>query len=84
MLKGTLEAIAAIKLLGVEAKKIAKDGVSLADLPEAIELIKHIDVLVAAVKDINEIPAEIKAIDQAELIELGSALFDVFQSIKNA
>ncbi len=83
-IKNSLEIVEAIKVLGVEGKKIAKDGVNLADLPEALELIKKIDVFIAAFKDAELVGAEVKDLDQAELIQLGAALYDVFKSIKEA
>lgn len=83
-IQGSLEFVAAVQLLGVEGKKIAKDGVNLADLPEALELLKHIDSLIAAAKDFHEVGSELKDIDQAEAAQLGFALFAAFKAIKEA
>lgn len=83
-IKNTLEIVKAVEVLGVEAKKIAKDGVSLTDLPEALELIKQVDVIVAAVKDAKVAVDEVKELDQAELIQLGSAVYSAFKAIKEA
>ena len=83
-IQGSLEFVAAVKLLAVEGKKIAKDGINLADIPEALVLLNHLDLVLKAAKDFHEVGAELKDIDQAELIQLGSALYEAFQEIKNA
>ena len=83
-LQNSLEIVKAVEILGVEGKKIAKDGVNLADLPEALELVKHLDVFVAAFKDAGEVVAEIKDLDQAELIALGSKCYEVVVNIVKA
>ena len=83
-LKNSLEIVKAVEVLGVSVKKISKDGVNLADLPEALELIKQLDVFIAAVKDAKEVIGEVKDLDQAELIQLGSALYSSFKAIKEA
>lgn len=80
-IKESKELLEGIELLAVSAKKIAKDGVSLADLPEAIELLKKLDVLVAAVNGINQLDEELKDLDQAELIELGSKVFSLVKTL---
>ncbi len=80
----TLEVLAAVELLAVAGKKVAKDGLSLADLPEALELLKHLDVLVAAVKGADEVVAEIKDLDQGELIVLGTKVVEIVKAIKSA
>lgn len=83
-IKNTMEVLAAVEILAVSAKKIAKDGVSLADLPEALELIKHVDEIVAAVEGVDQIPAEIKDVDQAELVAIGAKVFEIVKAIKEA
>lgn len=80
----TLNVLSAIELVAVKAKKISKDGVNLADLPEALELLKHLDEIILAAKEVKEIEGEIKDIDQAELILVGSKLFSVVKAIKEA
>ncbi len=83
-IKNTLEVLDAVELLAVQGKKIAKDGISLADLPEAIELVKHVDVIVAAVEDAKEVVDEAKDLDQAELIQIGSRVVALVKAIKEA
>jgi len=82
--KESKELLEGILVLGVSAKKIAKDGVSLADLPEALELLKKVDVLVEAVKGVDAIGEEVKDLSQEELIELGLKVFSVVKAIKEA
>lgn len=83
-MKETLELLAAIELVAVSGIEIAKDGVNAADLPKAIELIKKFDTIVEGAKGLDKLDDEIKDIDQAELIALGSALFTTFKAIKAA
>ena len=83
-IKGSLELVNAVKILAVSGKKIAKDGISLADIPEAVELIKHIDDLMSAIKDFHLIAGEAKDLDQAELIALGSAIWSAVKEIQAA
>lgn len=83
-IKNSMEILEAIELLGVSGKKIAKDGVSLADLPEAIELLKKLDVLMAAIKDAELAVDEAKDLDQAELLQLGTKVYGVIKAIKEA
>lgn len=83
-IQNALEIVKAIEVLGVSAKHIAKDGVNLADLPEALELIKKVDLFVAAVKDAGLVVGEVKDLDQMELIELGTKIYGAFKAIKEA
>jgi len=81
-IQNALEIVKAVEVLGVSVKKISKDGISLADLPEAIELVKQLDLFVAAFKDAGIAVEEIKDLDQAELLELGSKVFAAFKAIQ--
>ena len=84
VIKETMEVLKALEVIGVAAKIIAKDGVSMADLPEAIELLRHIDTFIEAVKGASLIGAELKDIDQAELLTLGTEVFSLVQKIIKA
>jgi hypothetical protein len=83
-MKETLELIAALEILAVSGIQISKDGISAADLPKVLELLKKFDVIADGVKNLHAIPAEIKDIDQAELIQVGSAVFQAVKNIKAA
>ena len=80
--KNTLEVIAAVELLGVAGKEIAKDGIAIDDLPKALELIKKYDVLVAAVDRIGDVVDEAKDIDSAEAVLIVTALMATIKKIK--
>lgn len=83
-MKETLELVAALQLIAVSGIEISKGGIGADDLPKALELIKHFDVLVEGVKGVDKIGGEVKDIDQAELIALGSAVFTLFKEVKTA
>lgn len=81
----TKEALKAIEVLGVAAKKISADGkVNLADLPHLIELGQQAHLVVAGVDGLEEIPAEIKDLSHEEAIELVTALYATLAAIKGA
>lgn len=82
--KNILELIAAIKLVGVSAKEIAKDGIAIDDLPKALELLKEYEVVLAAANDIKLVVDEAKDIDTAEAVVIVTALMDAVKSIKEA
>ena len=82
--KNTLEVIAAVELLGVAGKEIAKDGIAIDDLPKALELIKKYDVLVAAVDGIGDVVDEAKDIDSAEAVIIVTALMATIKKIKES
>lgn len=82
--KNTLEVIAAVELLGVAGKQIAKDGVNIDDLPKALELLKKYDVLLAAVDGIGEVVDEAKDIDSAEAVLVVTALMATIKKIKES
>jgi type III secretion system FlhB-like substrate exporter len=70
-IKETKELFAGLALIAKAAKKIAADGkVSLADAEHIIDLAKESSVIVAAFKDLKEVPAELKDLDKEELIDL--------------
>ena len=82
--KNTLEVIAAVELLGVAGKQIAKDGIAIDDLPKALELLKKYDVLVAAVEGISDVVDEAKDIDSAEAVLVVTALMATIKKIKES
>lgn len=84
-IKEIKEALAGVELLGVSGVKIFADGkVNLADLPVLADLAKNLDVLIEGVKGADQIPAEAKDLDQAELIELGTLAFNLVKKLKEA
>lgn len=84
MTKEINEILDGIELLVVSGKKIAKDGVSLADLPEAVELVKHVDIIIEAVKGAELAIVEAKELTQEELLALGMRVFALVKAVKAA
>ena len=84
-IKETLELLDGVELLAVTGVAIAADKkVSASDLTHIVNLAKNAGVLVEAVKGIGELPAEVKDIDQQELMQLGMKAFEMAKSIKTA
>lgn len=83
-IKESLELLAAVELGAVAGIEIAKDGFGMDDLPKALALVKHSEVLIEGFKGLGEIGDEIKDLDQAELLELGVASFNVIKKIAAA
>lgn len=83
-LKETMELVKALELIGVKGKEILKDGIDSNDIVPAIELLKEINVIVEGIKDVKEIGAEMKDLDQEELLQLGMAMFSLYKKIKEA
>lgn len=83
-MKETLELIKALELVAVKGIEIAKGGIDATDISKALELIKQFDVIVEGVKGLDKIDDEVKAIDQAKLIEAGVAVFGLVKAIKEA
>lgn len=83
--KESLEVVAAVKLLGVDVKKALKDGkLNAEDLPIVLDLVKNAQILIDAVEGIAVVGEEVKELDEAEMIALGSALFSAIKEIKSA
>jgi hypothetical protein len=82
--KNILEVLAAIELLGVSGKEIAKDGLGIDDLPKALELVKKYQVILDAVNDVKLVVDEAKDIDSAEAVLIVTKLMSVVKNIKEA
>ena len=81
-IKETKEIISGVKLLGVDVASALADGkIDFSDVQYAVDLAKNAQVLVDAVNGANQVGSEIKDLDQAELLELGTAAFDMVKSI---
>ena len=84
-IKECLELLNGLEIVGVAVGKTVKDGkINAADLPHVMELINNFNVILEAVKGINELPAEVKDLDQAELLALGGKAYEVVKSIIDA
>lgn len=83
--KETIELLNGIELLAVAGVKIAKDGkVAVDDLPHLITLATNVSTLVDAATGVEQIPAEVKDLSQAEMIEIVSKVYAVVAKIKEA
>jgi hypothetical protein len=70
-LKETKELFAGLGLVAKEVKAIFADGkVNAGDLGSVMALGKQHQVLIDAVKGADQIPAELKDLDKAELLEI--------------
>lgn len=84
MTKEINEFLDGVELVGVHGKKIAKDGISLSDVPEALEVVKNVDVIIAAVTGIKAVPAEFENASDEDLIAIGLRVLKVVKAIKAA
>lgn len=79
------ELVHGLKLVGLAAKKITKDGkIGLDDLVHLVDLVKESDKLVAAVSGVGDLDDEAKNLDQAEIMELIALLYGAAKEIKEA
>jgi hypothetical protein len=70
-IKETKELFEGLAEVAKTAKAVANDGkVDFSDLSHVVALATNSSVLVAAVKDVNEVPEEIKDLSKEELLEL--------------
>lgn len=70
-IKETKELFKGLGLVAKTAKAVAKDGkVDFSDLSHVVELAKNSSVLIEAVKDVKEVPAELKDLSKEELLEI--------------
>lgn len=83
-IKEVKEVFKGLELLGVAAKKISKDGIDWSDLNHLVEVAKDFDILDEAVKGMKDIPAEVKDLDEQEIVEIVGSVFVLIKAIKNA
>lgn len=70
-IKETKELFEGLALVAKTVKKIAADKkVDANDIPHVIELAKDAPILLAAIENVKEVPAELKDLDKEELLEL--------------
>jgi hypothetical protein len=84
-IKECLEIVKGVELIGVTAQEVLADGkINGEDLDSGVKLITSANVLVEAVKGLGEADDELKDLDDAEMIQLGSAVFSAIKAIKAA
>lgn len=81
-LKETMEILAALEMLALAVKDIAKDGIGADDIVKLIDLAKNFEVISAAVKDADLAVEELKDLDQVEVIELITKLMAMIKNFK--
>jgi hypothetical protein len=70
-IKETKELFKGLGLVVKTAKKVAEDKkVDFSDLVHVVELAKNSSVIIEAIKDVEQIPEEIKDLSKEELVEL--------------
>lgn len=78
----TLEIFEGLKVLGVGVGSALADGkINVADLPILIGLLNDFSILYKSIEGFNEVGAEIKDLDQAELITLGTKGYELVKAI---
>jgi hypothetical protein len=84
-IKESMELLEGLKVLGVGAKAIMKDGkLGADDIPAALELLNKFSVLVEAGKGAGEIMPELKDVSPDELKELGTKVLEILAAVKAA
>lgn len=79
------ELIIAIEPVAVFVKKVAADKkVGLDDLPYLIDLSKQLDTIAEGAQDVDQILAELKDLDEAEVMEVIGQLIKLAKAIKAA
>lgn len=81
-IKETKELLAGLGKVAVAAKKIAADGkVNASDLVTLMDLIKDVSVISEGLKGAGEIPAELKDLDEVEVLEIIACIYKISDEI---
>lgn len=84
-IKETSELLDGLGEIAITAKKIAKDGkVNAADIQHLIELSAKLDIVVDGVKGADQIPAELKDLDQNEVLDIIGQVYKISDKINKA
>lgn len=84
-IKNILEVLEAVKLLVVDGKKVMADGkISLADLGVAMDLLRQLPAMNAAIQDIAEVVPEAKDLSAEEIDQLIAKILEVVAAVKAA
>ena len=80
-----MEIIAGLRLIGMTGADVMADGeVNTSDLGAVVGLLTEFKVLIDAVKGAKDAMGEAKDVDQAELIMIGTEIYNVVKDIKEA
>ena len=84
-LKDTMEYMAAFDLIATQYNAIVEDGkISFDDAKHFMKLATEYKVFVDAIKDSGNVGAELKDLDEAELLQLGIAAFGIVKKMSKA
>ena len=84
-IKETLELLEGLKVVGVTGAKVFEDKkINLEDLPKLVELGQNFSVLKDAVEGIKDVDDELKELDQQEIMQIVSKVFELVKAIKEA
>jgi len=84
-LKDTMEYFAALDLIADKFSAIVEDGkFDWNDAEHFISLATDYKVFVDAIKDSGNVPAELKDLDEAELLQMGIAAFAIVKKMSKA
>lgn len=79
----TLELLNGLEIAAKAIAKISKDkAVNAEDLPVLIELASEFELLVKAFSGLQEVPEELKDLDQAEVIAIISKVYSIGKTVK--
>lgn len=84
-IKEISEVFAGVEAIGVCGAKVFADGsVGVSDIPAVVELAQKNQVVIEAVKGLDEALLEAKDLDLAELAAIGSLALGTLKAIKEA
>lgn len=79
----TLELLNGLEISAVAIAKIAKDKkVNAEDLPTLVELASEFEALVKAFSDLQEVPEELKDLDESEIIAIITKVYSIGKKVK--
>lgn len=83
-IKETLEMADGIQVFAVAGAAIAADGkLSTGDLAHVLGVIKRYQVIVLAMKGLENIPKELKDLDDLEVAQLGLKLVEIVNAVRD-
>lgn len=83
-LANTKELIDALKLVAVNGKKAFKDGIAITDLQYLLQIANNFQVISKAIDNIQDVPKEVKDLNNGEVQELIAHLLLAINEIKAA
>ena len=79
----TLELLNGLEISAVAIAKIAKDKkVNAEDLPTLVELASEFETLVKAFSNLQEVPEELKDLEESEIIAIITKVYSIGKKVK--